>query len=205
MTRNLIAILRGIQPEEIEAITQALLNAGIKQIEVPLNSPRPMESIKRMCKSFAGQGLFGAGTVRTLEEVKQLAELGADMVISPHCDIDIIKATKSYGMKSLPGMMTPSEAFTALQAGADGLKIFPGEIITPVGFKVMKAVLPPETLSIAVGGVNIDNFDAWRGAGIDGFGIGSALYKAGDSPDRVAQKAKAIVAAYDKVMPCQHN
>lgn len=200
MTRQLIAILRGVRPNEIEPIVKALLDTGITKIEVPLNSPDAFTSIEFMCKRFIGQGVFGAGTVLAVEDVQRLADMGAQMVVSPNCDIDVIHATKRAGMQSFPGVMTPSECFTALSAGADGLKFFPGELVGPVGLRAMRAVLPVKTQCYAVGGVSRENFAQWRDAGADGFGIGSAIYKAGDSAHNVHEKAQAVVAAYDEVM-----
>ena len=200
MSRNLIAILRGIKPDAVEDITAALLAAGIDRIEIPLNSPTPFDSIARIIKQFSGQGIFGAGTVLNLAEVERLAGLGANMVVSPNCDEAVIRATKTAGMLSYPGVMTPSECFTALNAGADGLKFFPGEVITPIGLKAMRAVLPTDTLCLAVGGAHAGNFAAWRDAGADGFGIGSAIYQPDDDAESVAAKARAIVSAYDEVM-----
>ena len=200
MSRNLIAILRGVKPDAVEDITAALLAAGIDRIEIPLNSPTPFDSITRIIERFSGQGIFGAGTVLNLAEVERLAGLGANMVVSPNCDEAIIRATKTAGMLSYPGVMTPSECFTALNAGADGLKFFPGEVITPTGLKAMRAVLPTDTLCLAVGGAHAGNFAAWRDAGADGFGIGSAIYQPDDDAESVAAKARAIVAAYDEVM-----
>ena len=200
MSRNLIAILRGIKPDAVEDITDALLTTGIDRIEIPLNSPTPFDSIARIIEQFSGQGIFGAGTVLNLAEVERLAGLGANMVVSPNCDEAIIRATKTAGMLSYPGVMTPSECFTALNAGADGLKFFPGEVITPIGLKAMRAVLPTDTICLAVGGAHAGNFAEWRDAGADGFGIGSAIYQPDDDAESVATKARAIVAAYDEVM-----
>ncbi len=200
MSRNIIAILRGIKPEEVEEIVSALLEQGIDKIEVPLNSPSPFESIERIINRFSGQGIFGAGTVLKEAEVDRLAQLGANMVVSPNCDPHIIQATKAAGMQSYPGVMTPSECFSALNAGADGLKIFPGELVTPKGLKAIRAVLPREALCFAVGGATPDNFAQWREAGANGFGVGSAIYKPNDSVDVITTKAKAIVKAYDEVM-----
>jgi len=200
MSRNIIAILRGIKPEEVEEIVSALLEQGIDKIEVPLNSPSPFESIERIINRFSGQGIFGAGTVLKEAEVDHLAQLGANMVVSPNCDPHIIQATKAAGMQSYPGVMTPSECFSALNAGADGLKIFPGELVMPKGLKAIRAVLPREALCFAVGGATPDNFAQWREAGANGFGVGSAIYKPNDSVDVITTKAKAIVKAYDEVM-----
>ena len=195
--RNLIAILRGIQPHEIEAIVEVLLSEGIQKIEVPLNSPQPFQSIALMVKNFEGQGLFGAGTVLHKSQVEKLAGLGAQMIVSPDCKPEIIRLSKSLGLQSFPGVMTPSEAFAALDAGADGLKFFPGELIGPVGLKAMKAVLPDDVNCLAVGGAKPDSFAEWVKAGATGFGLGSALYKAGNSAAEVAIKARDIVQYYD--------
>ena len=200
MSRNIIAILRGIKPEEVEEIVAALLSQGIDKIEVPLNSPSPFDSIERIINRFHGQGIFGAGTVLEKSDVDRLEKLGANMVVSPNCDPHIINATKVAGMQSYPGVMTPTECFSALKAGADGLKIFPGELVTPKGLKAIRAVLPSEALCFAVGGATADNFAQWREAGANGFGVGSAIYKANDSAEIVSTKAQAIVQAYDEVM-----
>ena len=200
MKRKLIAILRGITPEEIEAIAGALINAGITMIEVPMNSPDAFLSIERLCNGFKGQGIFGAGTVLDVLQVEQLAELGADMIVSPNCNSDVIATTKNKGLLSYPGVMTPTECFSALRSGADGLKFFPGELIGPEGLRAMRATLPPSTMCLAVGGARADNFEQWKKAGADGFGIGSALYKAGDNVDEVISKANKLVAVYDEVM-----
>lgn len=200
MSRSLIAILRGVTPSEVTEIARTLLAAGIDKIEVPLNSPNPFESIATLIRDFQGQGLFGAGTVLTIDDVDRLSELGADMVISPNCNIEVISRTKSSGMLSFPGAMTPTECFAALDAGADGLKFFPGELIGPIGLRAMRAVLPKDTHCFAVGGAKPDNFSEWVDAGATGFGIGSAIYRAGDSPETVAHKAREIVRAYDAVL-----
>lgn len=199
MSRNLIAILRGITPDEVADVVAALLTEGIEKIEIPLNSPSPFISIERMITLFVGQGIFGAGTVLNVGEVKQLAAIGADMIVSPNCDTDVIRATKALGMLSYPGVMTPSECFAALHAGADGLKFFPSELITPSGLQAMRAILPASTMCFAVGGGKPENFANWHVAGVDGFGVGSAVYKVGDNAKIVASKARAIVAAYDAI------
>lgn len=199
--RNLIAILRGVRLQEVEAIVEALLTEGITKIEIPLNSPEPYMSIEKMVRLFEGQGIFGAGTVLQLEQVEKLAAIGTQMIVSPNCKPELIQATKTLGLLSYPGVMTPSEAFAALDAGADGLKLFPGEIVGPTGLKAMRAVLPESIDCIAVGGVNPDSFSQWVQAGATGFGLGSAIYKAGDSPAIVRRKAREIVIAYDNILP----
>ncbi|OSQ49345.1 2-dehydro-3-deoxy-6-phosphogalactonate aldolase [Marivita geojedonensis] len=200
MTRKIIAILRGIAPDEAVPITEALIDAGITSIEVPLNSPDPFSSIKQMVDAFGQTALIGAGTVLNPDDVQRLHQIGAGMVVSPDCNPRVIVATKQAGMKSYPGVMTPTECFTALRNGADGLKLFPASLIGPEGLKAIKAVLPPGTETFAVGGAGPSNFADWRAAGVNGFGIGSALYKPGASVAEIKTRAAEIVAAYDAVM-----
>ena len=195
--RNIIAILRGLTPADAEAIGQTLLDAGILKIEVPLNSPQPYESIAILANAFGQQALIGAGTVLEPEQVQQVHAAGGKLVVSPDCNVAVIAETRHLGMLSYPGVMTPTECFAALRAGADGLKLFPGSLLGPDGLKAMRAVLPAATEVLAVGGAGPENFAAWRSAGINGFGIGTALYRAGDSAASVAAKARTIVAAYD--------
>lgn len=197
MFRPLIAILRGLTPSEAPAIAAALIGAGITRIEVPLNSPNPLDSIRLLARDFGEQAWIGAGTVLTVADVAAVAEAGGRMVLSPNCAPDVIRATRQAGMESFPGVLTPSEAFAALAAGATGLKLFPGELIGPVGLRAMRAVLPHGTACWAVGGVSADNMGAWRQAGAAGFGIGSALYAPGDSAEVVAAKAGRMVEAWD--------
>ena len=201
MTRKIIAILRGITPAEAVPITEALIEAGITSIEVPLNSPDPFTSIKQMVDAFGQTALVGAGTVLIPDDVQRLHQIGAGMVVSPDCNPRVIVATKQAGMKSYPGVMTPTECFTALRNGADGLKLFPGSLIGPDGLKAIRAVLPEGTQTYAVGGASASNFAEWFAAGVDGFGIGSALYKPGASVDDIKARAKDIVAAYDAGKP----
>ena len=200
MSRNIIAILRGITPPEVEAHAQALIEAGITIIEVPLNSPQPFDSIVRLIARFAGQALIGAGTVLSVAEVERLAGMGAGLVVSPNSDPAVIAATRAAGMQSWPGVMTPTECFAALSAGATGLKLFPASLIGPAGLAAMKAVLPKDTALYAVGGAGADNFDVWIRAGASGFGIGMALYRPGQSPADTASAARKIVAAYDAAL-----
>ena len=199
-SRAIIAILRGIRPAEVEAIAGVLIAAGIDRIEVPLNSPDPFDSIERRARRFGENALIGAGTVLTVQDVRGVASAGGRLVVSPDCNPEVIAATKAAGMQSWPGVMTPTECFSGLRAGADGLKLFPASLIGPDGVKAIRAVLPETTELYAVGGAGPGNMAAWRKAGITGFGIGSALYRPGDSAEVVAEKAKAIVAAYDAEM-----
>lgn len=195
--RELVAILRGVTPNEVVAIGQALIEAGITQIEVPLNSPRPLESIKALVQHFGDQSLIGAGTVLHAQQVEDIANVGGKLIISPNCNVAVIERSKQLGLISLPGVMTPTECFQALDAGADGLKFFPASLIGTSGLKAVKAVLPQTTRCYAVGGVGAAEFADWFKAGITGFGIGTALYKPNDTAEQVAARAKELVAAYD--------
>ncbi|AUQ69617.1 2-dehydro-3-deoxy-6-phosphogalactonate aldolase [Phaeobacter inhibens] len=198
MSRNIIAILRGLRPEEARAMTDALIAAGITKIEVPLNSPHPYDSIAAMLDQAKGRATVGAGTVLNTDAVAQLSAMGAQMVISPDCNPDVICAAKAAGMLSYPGVFTASECFSALRAGADGLKFFPAFKLGLDGFSALKAVLPADAETYAVGGVGPADFADWQKAGITGFGIGSSLYKPGRSVEDVARLAAETVAAYDE-------
>lgn len=200
MTRNIIAILRGVQPSEAVDMAQVLIDAGITKIEVPLNSPDPLQSIKAMADSFGSVALIGAGTVLTPKDVENVQSVGGRLIVSPDCNPDVIKTTKALGLLSYPGVMTPTECFSALRNGADGLKFFPGSLIGPDGIKAIRAVLPKGTEVLAVGGAGPENFVDWFAAGADGFGIGSALYKSGMSVGEVQRRAADIVAAYDQAV-----
>ncbi|MEM1352117.1 MAG: 2-dehydro-3-deoxy-6-phosphogalactonate aldolase [Pseudomonadota bacterium] len=196
MTLPLIAILRGVTPAEAIEIADVLLECGITQIEVPLNSPDPLDSIGKLCARFGQDALIGAGTVLTTEEVDAVAQVGGRLVVSPNCDTAVIAATKAHGMESWPGIFTPTEAFAALKAGANGLKLFPGAMAGPTGLSAMRAILPEGTRVYAVGGAGPENFAAWIEASADGFGLGSALYKPGLTAAEVGDRAQRIVAAY---------
>ncbi|MBR9653309.1 2-dehydro-3-deoxy-6-phosphogalactonate aldolase [Thalassovita aquimarina] len=199
MSRNLIAILRGITPDEAESITAALIESGIDRIEVPLNSPRPFDSIARMAQ-VAGEALIGAGTVLIPDEVAHVADAGGRMVVSPNTDTAVIGETLRLGMQSFPGALTPTECFAALQAGATGVKLFPSFLLGVKGLGAIRAVLPPEAQLLMVGGVGPDNFADFLRAGANGFGIGTSLYRPGDSAGQVRERARAMVAAYDAAL-----
>jgi 2-dehydro-3-deoxyphosphogalactonate aldolase len=194
----LIAILRGVRPDEVLDIGEALLTAGFRIIEVPLNSPSPFESIGMLVERFGDRAVIGAGTVTQHAEIGRLAATGAGLAVSPHSDPGIISATRKAGLAVVPGAMSPTEAFVAFHAGATALKLFPMEMIGASGVKAMRAVLPKELQLIAVGGVEARLMPTLTAAGCAGFGLGGALYKPGDAPARVAEKAAEFIAALDR-------
>ncbi|WP_299842236.1 2-dehydro-3-deoxy-6-phosphogalactonate aldolase [uncultured Jannaschia sp.] len=198
MTRPLIAILRGITPDDAVPACGALIAAGITTIEVPLNSPEPLRSIAGMVAAHGNAATIGAGTVLSTNEVHSVAEAGGQLIVSPNCDADVIARTRELGLASWPGIFTPTEALAALRAGASGLKLFPGAMAGPDGLKAMRAILPPGTTVYAVGGAGPENFAAWLDAGADGFGLGTACYVPGIPVDEIAARARRIVEAYDR-------
>jgi 2-dehydro-3-deoxyphosphogalactonate aldolase len=193
----LVAILRGVEPREAEAIAGALVDAGFAIIEVPLNSPDPLASIEAIARRFGGEALVGAGTVLDADAVHAVRNAGGRLIVSPNTDGDVIAASAEAELVSLPGYFTPSEGFAALRAGATGLKLFPAEAAAPAVLKAHRAVLPRDTVTLAVGGITPDNMAPWLAAGADGFGLGSALYRRGASAAEVARNAASFVAALD--------
>lgn len=188
----LVAILRGITPDEAVPVGQVLLDAGFAIIEVPLNSPDPEASIARLAESFGDRALIGAGTVLDPARVATIAQAGGKLIVMPHADAAVVRAAKQAGLLAVPGIATPTEAFAMLAAGADALKLFPAEAFSPAVLKAMLAVLPKGTEILPVGGIGTSNIAAWRQAGAVGFGIGSAVYRPGDTVEAVAAKARAL-------------
>ena len=198
MERNIIAILRGVRPEEVLQIAACVVDSGITQIEVPMNSPDVFDSIQLIHDELAEHISVGAGTVTSIDQVKTLENIGIDFIVSPNFDPKVVEATKNAGMLSYPGVITPTECFSALNCGADGLKFFPASLLGEANLIALKAVLPDKIPLYMVGGVGPENFSSWFNAGATGFGIGSGIYKAGDTSQTVAMKAKQIVQSYDE-------
>jgi 2-dehydro-3-deoxyphosphogalactonate aldolase len=190
----LVAIVRGVTPDDCEAIGQAAFDAGIRIIEVPLNSPDPLASIRKLAARLGDCAMVGAGTVLDPGQVAQVKDAGGRLIVSPSTDPAVIRAAAAAGLVSCPGYFTPSEAFTAIDAGAHALKLFPAEAATPAVLRAQKAILPKDVPVIVVGGVTPDSMRSWLDAGADGFGLGSGLYKPGQSPAETAEKARAYVA-----------
>ncbi len=196
--RHIIAILRGITPDESLAVCSSLIESGITMIEVPLNSPDALRSIGLAAREFEGRALIGAGTVLSREDVIAVGESGGTFIVSPDTNPDVIAATRERGFASYPGVFSPTDAFTAIRAGATGLKFFPAEVLGPKGIKAIKAVLPPKLPLYAVGGANPDNFGEFFAAGCTGFGLGTYIYKPGYTPKDIAERARRAVTAYDE-------
>jgi 2-dehydro-3-deoxyphosphogalactonate aldolase len=191
----LVAILRGLRPDEAVAVGDVLIDAGIVVLEVPLNSPSPFDSIRALSARYGERALVGAGTVRRAAEVNQLAEAGGRLLVTPHADPALVRAAKAHGMLACPGFYTPAEAFALLDAGADALKLFPAEAASPAVLRALLAVLPAGTSVLPVGGMAPGTIGPWRDAGAAGFGIGSSLFRPGDTPAAVAAKARALLEA----------
>ncbi len=192
------AILRGLAPEEALAVGTALVEAGMTILEVPLNSPRPLDSIRLLAQRFGSTCLIGAGTVMTPQQVREIGQVGGRLIVMPHGDAEVIAAAKQAGMVCMPGVATPTEGFAALRAGADALKLFPAELVTPAVLRAMRAVFPPQTLFLPVGGITPDNLADFVQAGASGFGLGSGLYAPGRDAAEVGRRARAYLAAWDR-------
>jgi 2-dehydro-3-deoxyphosphogalactonate aldolase len=192
----LIAILRGLKPENAEAVGHALVEAGFRIIEVPLNSPDPFRSIERLAKTMPGNVLVGAGTVLDPEQVNGIRDVGGKLIVMPHADLDVIKRAKEQELICTPGVATPTEAFAALKAGADAIKIFPAEAVPPAVVKAWRAVLPKDTVVLPVGGIKPDNMKPYVEAGANGFGLGSALFTSAMSVEDIGRKARDFAAAW---------
>lgn len=197
-TLPLVAILRGITPAQACEAADILLSCGFRWLEVPLNSPEPYESIRLMRNAVGNQGFVGAGTVLTVEQVARVADCGGQLIISPNCDPDVIRYSVKCGLISLPGVMTPSEAFSALAAGASALKLFPAEHVSPVITKAFRAVIPRDVACLPVGGIQPDALQmrSYIQAGANGFGLGGGLYQAGMSMDLLCERALAYQQAW---------
>jgi 2-dehydro-3-deoxyphosphogalactonate aldolase len=195
----LVAILRGVRPDEALAIGEVLADGGFAIVEVPLNSPEPLQSIRLLADRFAGRMLVGAGTVMTPEQVADIYQAGGRLIVTPHAAVDVVRAAKALGMLACPGFATPTEAFSLLAAGADGLKLFPAEAFTPAVLKAMRAVLPKHTPILPVGGVGPGTMAPWIAAGANGFGLGSSLYKPGDTAADVAAKVRLLAPEWQGI------
>lgn len=196
MSTGLVAILRGITPDEAVAVGEALVDAGFAGIEVPLNSPDPFASVTLLADAFGDRVLVGAGTVLAADDVRRAADAGARIIVSPNADPEVIATTVGLGLRSYPGVATPTEAFTAIGAGARSLKLFPSSAVGISGMKAWRAVLPPDVELLPVGGVEASNLAEWAAAGAGGAGLGSCLYRPGDSAEQVRRSAEELVRAW---------
>jgi 2-dehydro-3-deoxyphosphogalactonate aldolase len=197
----LIAILRGITSDEAESVGAALIEATFEIIEVPLNSPAPLATIERLAGRFGNSALIGAGTVLSADDVDAVSDAGGRLIVMPHSDAAVVRRAKARNLACVPGFATPTEAFAAIAAGADALKLFPAEGMSPAVLKSLRAVLPRDVPIIPVGGIDERSFDSWLAAGAAGFGIGSALYKPGVTADALRARAQTLVAAFKKSLP----
>lgn len=207
MKRDLVAILRGIEPHETYDIVAALADAGFEAIEIPLNSPDAFRSVEIAAKAFGKECLIGAGTILTTDDVKHVYEVGGRLFVSPNIQTEVIRCAAEYGMVCMPGVFTPTEALAALDAGASGLKFFPATVLGPVGITNIQAILPADTVVAAVGGVGDAQFGDYAKVGIRAFGLGSSIYKPGETVDGITKKAKTVIAAYDQAfsIPTRHS
>ncbi len=190
-----IAILRGIEPDEVESIGEALEQSGVTIVEVPLNSPHPLRSIATLARIFGDRMLVGAGTLTDPAQVAEVARAGGRLIVTPHADLSIVRTAKQAGLFAVPGFFNPTEAFALLKAGADAIKLFPAEVVGPPMLKALRAVLPKDAIVIPVGGIDSKSIAVWRAAGAHGFGAGSSIYRPGDDAKAVKQKAKALLEA----------
>ena len=195
----LVAILRGVLPDEVEAVGEALVDAGFAIIEVPLNSPDPLDSIARLARRFEGRAVIGAGTVLRFEQVSAVGAAGGSLIIAPNCNLRVIAATFDQGLVAVPGIATPTEALAALDAGAAALKLFPAEGASPAVLKSMRAILPVGVRVLPVGSITPGTMSEWHNAGAAGFGLGGALFAPGRSAEDVAQRARHFIAAYQSL------
>lgn len=198
--RPLVAILRGVRPDEVEGIVETLIDTGFEMIEVPLNSPDPFESIARICRRFGEDTLIGAGTVLSTDDCARVADVGGRLMVSPNVDVEVLAMAAHCGMVTMPGVFSPTEALLALRAGASALKFFPASVLGPSGIAAIRAVLPGDAVIGAVGGVSDRNFSDYVAAGIQAFGLGSSLYKPGMSAAEVKATAQTSIAAYDRAI-----
>lgn len=200
LKRGLVAILRGITPPEAEAVSDVLVEEGFEAIEVPLNSPDPLISIAGMVRRHGARTLIGGGTMLTIGDVDRVAEAGGRLFVSPNMRPAVISHAVARGMVTMPGVLSPTEAFDALEAGAAGLKFFPASLLGPSGISALMAVLPPGTVVGAVGGVGAENMADYIRAGVTTFGMGTSVYRPGDSAETVRSKARALIGAYDQAL-----
>jgi 2-dehydro-3-deoxyphosphogalactonate aldolase len=200
MRRDLVAILRGLRPEEAHDTVKALIDEGFEAIEIPLNSPEPFRSVEIAAKAAAGTCLIGAGTILTAEDADRVHDAGGRLFVSPNVDAAVISRAAGLGMVVMPGVFTPTEALAALKAGASGLKFFPASVLGPSGISAIRTILPPATVIAAVGGVGEGNFGDYLKAGIKAFGLGSSLYRPGQKAAETRDKARATVAAFDRAV-----
>lgn len=200
MKRALVAILRGVKPEEAAGIVSTLIEAGMTAIEIPLNSPEPFRSIEIAAKRVPADVLIGAGTVLSATDVDRLHDAGGRLMVSPNVDVDVLKRARDHAMVTMPGVFSPTEALLAARAGASSLKFFPASVLGAAGITAIRAVLPPDVMIAAVGGVSDQNFAEYVKAGIRAFGLGSSLYKPGTSAEDIAVRAKLTIEAYDKAV-----
>ncbi len=201
MQRPLVAILRGVKPAEAAGIVSALIDAGMTAIEIPLNSPEPFRSIEIAVKRAPADVLIGAGTVLTTADVDRLADVGGRLMVSPNVDVDVLARARARSMVTMPGVFSPTEALLAARAGASSLKFFPANVLGPAGISAIRAVLPPDVMIAAVGGVSDKNFADYVKAGVVAFGLGSSLYKPGMTAAEIADRAKVTIEAYDRAVP----